>query len=129
MHPRSDAPPHLLRRGVRVIEDRSGDWPLYEVVPVGVEPQRRIVYVHGGAWISQIAFQHWRLVAGLAAETGAGVVVPIYPLAPQGTAATVVPRVAELLQRLVDDHGAERVSVVGDSAGGQIALSAALMAA
>lgn len=127
LRPRPYGPPRILPRGVGVSVDQDHGWPLYTVFPSGAEPRGQIVYVHGGAWINQIALQHWQLVAELAATTGSRVLVPIYPLAPQGTAATVVPQVADLLKRLAASDGAENVSVVGDSAGGQIALAAALL--
>jgi acetyl esterase/lipase len=47
----------------------------------------------------------------MARDTGATVVVPIYPLAPQGPAATVVPQTADLISYEIDQHGAENVSV------------------
>jgi acetyl esterase/lipase len=127
LRPRPYGPPRLLPRGVGVSVDQDRGWPLYEVVGYGAVAHRRIVYIHGGAWINQISLPHWQLVAELAAATGSRVLVPIYPLAPQGTAATVVPQVADLLKRLAAKYGAENVSVVGDSAGGQIALAAALL--
>ncbi|WNV74665.1 alpha/beta hydrolase fold domain-containing protein [Geodermatophilus sp. DSM 44513] len=121
-------PPRGLR-SVRIEVDVQHDtgWPVYRVLPRSRTPVRSAVYVHGGAWVNQIHPLHWRLVAGLAARTGTGFTVPIYPLAPVGTAATVVPPVADLLAALVDRYGAGRVAVLGDSAGGQIALSAALL--
>ena len=58
--------------------------------------------------------------------------VPTQPLpnsnaqgvAPQGTAGTVVPQMADLISSEIDQHGAENVSVYADSSGGGIALSA-----
>ncbi|MEK8145392.1 alpha/beta hydrolase fold domain-containing protein [Streptomyces sp. M10(2022)] len=89
-------------------------------------PDRHAVYVHGGAWINEIVAQHWRLVAQLAATTRTRFTVPIYPLAPRGRPLTSS-GVAGLLRDLAARHGPENVSVMGDSAGGQIALSAALL--
>ncbi|SNS03347.1 Acetyl esterase/lipase [Geodermatophilus pulveris] len=121
-------PPRGLRP-VRVEVDVRHDtgWPVYRVLPRSRTPIRAAVYVHGGAWVNQVHPLHWRLVAGLAARTGTAFTVPIYPLAPVGTAATVVPPVADLIAALVDRHGAGQVAVLGDSAGGQIALSAAML--
>ncbi|MFW3171445.1 alpha/beta hydrolase fold domain-containing protein [Geodermatophilus sp. CPCC 206100] len=118
-------PPRGLR-GVQIEVDVRHDtgWPVYRVLPRSRTATRAAVYVHGGAWVNQIHPLHWRLVAGLAARSGTAITVPIYPLAPVGTAATVVPPVADLLAALVDRHGAGQVAVLGDSAGGQIALSA-----
>lgn len=127
LRPRAYGPPRLLPRGVEIVVEQDGGWPLYEVGRTAGSTEGRIVYLHGGAWINQISPLHWRLVLKLAADTGSRVLVPIYPLVPQGTAASVVPRVAELLRRLASAHGAGNVSVLGDSAGGQIALSAALL--
>jgi len=53
------------------------------------------------------------------------VIVPIYPLVPQGgTAGTVVPTVMDLISSQIDQHGAKNVSVYGDSLGGTIGLAA-----
>ena len=61
----------------------------------------------------------------MASQTGATVVVPIYPLVQQGgTAGVVVPKVANLISTEIAAHGAPHVSVLGDSAGGTIGLAA-----
>jgi acetyl esterase/lipase len=53
------------------------------------------------------------------------VVVPIYPLVPFTSAAEMMPTIAELVaEKAAPDHS---VCLAGDSAGGQMALSAALM--
>lgn len=127
VRPASFAPPRLLRRDVRVDVRHEGGWPVYEVAPRGGRPTGHVLYAHGGAWYGEITPVHWRVVAGLAAASGASFTVPIYPLAPVGTAGTVVPAVADLLAGLVERHGAGQVTAMGDSAGGQIALSAALL--
>ena len=53
---------------------------------------------------------HWLNYAAMARDTGATVVVPLYPLAPQGTAATDVPAMADLISSQIDQHEA-RMSV------------------
>jgi acetyl esterase/lipase len=125
VRPTSFAPPTRLRRDVSVTAERHEGRPVYVVTPRDREPVGGMVYVHGGGWVSEIAVQHWRLVAQVAAEAGVAVTVPIYPLVPFGTAREVVPWVADLVLRDIEAHG--RTVVGGDSAGGQIALSAALL--
>jgi acetyl esterase/lipase len=83
-----------------------------------------VVGLHGGAYVREIALPHWLSYARLVRTTGARVVVPIYPLAPRGTAGLVVPQVADLLAALVHEHGATAVGVLGDSAGGGLAMAA-----
>jgi len=61
----------------------------------------------------------------MAYQTGATIEVPIYPLLQQGgTAGAVVPQMAGLLSMEIAAHGAPHVSVIGDSAGGNLALAA-----
>lgn len=127
VRPAPYGPPRRLGHDVRITVSHDNGWPVYQVAPRHGTPTRHAVYVHGGAWINQIHPLHWRLVAEVAADSGAGVTVPIYPLVPVGTAGAVVPAVADLLHALADRHGADHVTVMGDSAGGQIALSAALL--
>lgn len=116
IRPKRYAPPRL-RGDVAVTVERRDGWPVYTLSPR--YPVGTVIYAHGGGWVGEIALQHWQLCAQLAAEAGVRVIVPIYPLVPFGTAAQVVPRVAELARA----HSP--VVLAGDSAGGQIALSAA----
>jgi acetyl esterase/lipase len=118
-------PPGLPSHVVLHMERRSG-WPIYTLTLKGSHtPQRTVFYLHGGAWVNEIASQHWQLAAQIAAEARVEVIVPIYPLVPFTTAAEVVPTVAEMVaEKMEPDHS---VCLAGDSAGGQMALSAALI--
>ena len=124
LRPASYAPPGRLHPDVRVdVEHRNG-WPVYTVAPRVGTPVGSLVYVHGGGWVNEIVSQHWTLAAQIAAEANTTVTLPIYPLIPFGTAAEVASFVVELVRRNVDRYGS--ASIGGDSAGGQISLSAAL---
>lgn len=84
----------------------SGWMRALDEVRTSADPaQRRIVYLHGGAWINQISPLHWQLILRPAADTGSRVLVPNYHLATQGTAASVVPQEADLLRRVATTHG------------------------
>ncbi|MDO9407974.1 alpha/beta hydrolase fold domain-containing protein [Patulibacter sp.] len=125
VRPVAFAPPARLRRDVAVHVTRDAGRPVYVLRPRGSAPAGGLVYAHGGGWVNEIASQHWHLAAQIAAEAGVAVTVPIYPLVPFGTAAEVVPWVADLVARDEATYG--RSLVGGDSAGGQIALSAAML--
>ncbi|MEQ6900278.1 alpha/beta hydrolase fold domain-containing protein [Nocardioides sp. YIM 152588] len=86
-----------------------------------------IVYAHGGAFVSEISGPHWQLIGQLAREVDAAVLVPIYGLAPQHTAREA----HETMATIVDRGAAEgrTMYLVGDSAGGNLALVAAQQAA
>jgi triacylglycerol lipase len=84
-----------------------------------------VVAIHGGAFIFPPSIFHWLDYTVTAYQTGATFEVPIYPLLQQGgTAGTVVPQMAGLISMEIAQHGAPHVSVIGDSAGGNLALAA-----
>ncbi|WP_211281258.1 alpha/beta hydrolase fold domain-containing protein [Mycobacterium angelicum] len=117
--------PPRLPADVRVVVQRQSGWPIYTIAPTTATPERTVFYLHGGAWVNEITSQHWQLAAQIAAGAQARVVVPIYPLIPFATAADVVPVIVELVAQAV--ASGVSVCLAGDSAGGQLALSVALL--
>lgn len=99
-------------------------WDVYAVASARPS-SKRVIAIHGGAYVAQPTLLHWFDYAALARDTGATVIVPLYPLAPAGTADTVVPLMADFIAEQVASHGAGNVSLYGDSAGGGLALAAA----
>ncbi|NKC17199.1 MAG: alpha/beta hydrolase fold domain-containing protein [Gammaproteobacteria bacterium] len=92
-----------------------------------------IIYYHGGGWVIGNIASHHGLCARLAAASGAAVLSVEYRLAPEHLfPAAVEDCYAALLWAA--EHGAEhgldtaRIAVAGDSAGGNLAAVAALMA-
>src|SRR5262249_2675927 len=120
----SDSPPWFTTSGLTVQRSEFEGMPVWILQSPSASSDEYVVALHGGGYYAQPTFVHWLDYAGMVRDTGAPVVVPISPLPPQGTAATVVPQTADLLSALVDQHGAENVSVYGDSAGGGLALLA-----
>ncbi|WP_028660985.1 alpha/beta hydrolase fold domain-containing protein [Nocardioides insulae] len=125
MRPATYGPPRRLRGDVTVeVEQREG-WPVYTVLPRTGRPRGGVVYLHGGGWVNQIVREHWLLITQIAAEAGLAVTVPIYPLIPFGQAAEVVTTSARLWLEAAQRYGP--TALAGDSAGGQIALSTAIL--
>lgn len=119
-------PPARLSKTVDVRQLTIAGWTVYEISPKGETPPRRALYLHGGCYVFEIALQHWVFVARLAIETNTRFLVPIYPLAPAETAETIVPKATDLAAALIAEVGAEKTSVLGDSAGGGMALAVAM---
>lgn len=121
-------PPFFVTGGLDVRAEEYEGWKVWRLTPPN-PTEKVVVGVHGGSFISTASLFHWETYADMARKTGATVVVPLYPLANAdgtgGTAKTVVPVVADFIAAQVAEHGAENVSVFGDSAGGSIALAAA----
>lgn len=117
-------PPFFFRYGLNVERSEFEGTPVWTLQPRNPSG-KYIVALHGGAYVAEASLFHWWTYTDMARDTGATVVVPLYPLVPDGgTAGVVVPQTADYLEVLIAQHGAENVSVIGDSAGGGIALAA-----
>lgn len=125
IRPTAYGPPKGLERKVAIVVRHVDGWPVYEVSPKSAAPTRFGLYLHGGGYVEEIVKQHWTLVAQVARDANMRVTVPIYPLPPRATADAVVPVAARLTRALIDAHGANSVTIMGDSAGGGMALAVA----
>lgn len=125
--PVSFVPPSRLSTKVDITRRDVDGWPVFYVSPRGSTPSTRAIYLHGGCYVFEIDPVHWAFIANIAVEADVTVIVPIMPLAPKGTASVVVPAVADLAVTVVDDVGAANLSIIGDSAGGGMALAVAMV--
>ncbi len=97
-----------------------------KVFTIGTEPStspKVILYFHGGAYLQSAVKQHWDYIDSLIAETGCTVVVPDYPLAPGSSYREVFETVDLIYHDLITKHAPENLILMGDSAGGGIALA------
>jgi triacylglycerol lipase len=121
----SNTPPLPLTflLGESVQQTTSNGMTVVQITPAHPSGQY-VVALHGGSFTIPPSIFHWFFYALAANQTGATFEVPIYPLVQQGgTAGTVVPAVAGVISAQIAQHGASHVSVLGDSAGGGIALA------
>ena len=115
----------VQRRWLQALATGAG--PAGEAIRVGGRPAERhgsggpgsVLMLHGGAFVTSSPRTHRVLAAQLAAAAGVPVVVPDYRLAPEHPHPAAVDDVVAAYDEL-----AERgpVAVVGDSAGGTLAL-------
>ncbi|WP_068269980.1 alpha/beta hydrolase [Aldersonia kunmingensis] len=113
----------FVTQGLDVSKSDFAGMPVLTFTPP--KPSGKVVVaIHGGAYVGEATVFHWMTYTDIARQTDATVIVPDYTLSPVGTAETEVPRMTDFLARTVAEHGAENVSVVGDSAGGGLALLA-----
>lgn len=128
MRPREDhRPPAKVRQRLDISERKVAGFPVHEAKPRAKEAARRILYIHGGAFCFEMTPHHWNLVAELAERTAAHVTVPIYPLAPEHQLPAVEAMMTEVYREVMDDGG--EVAIMGDSAGGTMALALTMIAA
>lgn len=121
---RASPPPRSLRRHHAVDTISIGGFDCAVVDPGGRDTGRAALYLHGGSYIHPMAAQQWAFVDRLAGA-GVRVVVPDYGLAPRFTYRDAYPLISEAYRRLVADRGADATTIIGDSAGGGLALGLA----
>lgn len=84
-----------------------------------------VFYLHGGAYIHDFSPFHWRYLKKLIRETGAEVVAPAYRLAPYGTFRDAFRLIIPLYTEYRKQHPEKKIVLMGDSAGGGLALAVA----
>ena len=97
--------------------------PVFTLAPARpVHAPRPVLYLHGGGYVRPITPQHWGFLAWLVRTTGCEVTVPLYPLAPESTCTDTLAWVHAVHAQLATRHAAETIHLMGDSAGGGLAL-------
>jgi monoterpene epsilon-lactone hydrolase len=117
-------PPPALRRRVRIEEQACGGHRCFTVRPLLAQATGpvQVLFLHGGAYVSEMTPYHWRFVAGLVEAAGCTVHVPIYPLAPEHTHRDAYPVIERAWQMLGASTPSQHRVLMGDSAGGGLAL-------
>lgn len=87
---------------------------------------RMLAYVAGGGFCFDASDSHRALVDEIAAAVNADACLIRYRLAPEHPFPAAFDDVAAALERLIETHGPENVTVVGDSAGAGLLLSAVM---
>jgi epsilon-lactone hydrolase len=122
--PGAGDPPASLFKQCAVDIRQEGGQRIFTVRPRGDGPVRgQLLYLHGGGYVNPPAFLHWWFIARLVKTLGLACTVPRYPLAPEHHCDAGIAFAGEVYRQLVSDHGAEKVLVMGDSAGGGLALA------
>ena len=87
-----------------------------------VEEERRILYFHGGSYMVEMSSYHWNFIENLVLDTKMTVIIPDYPLTPKYNYKDVYNMVEPLYKEIVQKVNTEDLIVMGDSAGGGLAL-------
>ena len=119
--------PTPLAEGVSIRSGRLGRRPAETLTPSGGDPTRAVLYLHGGGFTTGSPATHRALATHLAAASGATVHVLDYRLAPEHPFPAALDDVLAAYRELLDRGAAPApTALAGDSAGGWLALSAAL---
>lgn len=103
-------------------------FPVYDIAPKNGS-SKRILYLHGGAYVFEITTYHWALIAEMAERLGFGMTVPIYPIAPEHDFHDMFGMVGSVYREMLEETAAEDIIFMGDSAGGNMAVVLTMMMA
>jgi len=87
--------------------------------------QNLIFYCHGGAFIYGPTQENWRLISEIAQKTGQEAWLIDYPKAPENTIKDITKNVYNAYQEALKTYAAEHITLIGDSAGGNLVLTLA----
>lgn len=86
--------------------------------------ERVIVFIHGGAFINEINYQHHLFCLAISKKLGAYVIAPVYPLAPKHSCDETFDLMDDLYESIISKLSKDQtISLMGDSAGGGFILS------
>ncbi len=107
---------------VQVVAATVGGIAGFWLRPAKAQPGARMLYLHGGGYVLGSAQALTGFAGQIAARVGVDAFVPDYRLAPEHPFPAAIDDAVAAYRGLVAD-GAERIVVVGDSAGGGLTLS------
>jgi monoterpene epsilon-lactone hydrolase len=119
------SPPENLWRRYRVERSEIEGRACFTIAPRDWDGSYRILYLHGGGYVGELREAHWAFVAMLIDEAHCCAIVPVYPLAPEHTFRDVFRWLLAVYRKLLEDAPANRLTLLGDSAGGGMALALA----
>ena len=120
-------PTARMRRALRISEESFDGHRVYTLRPAAdVAGCRHVLYLHGGAFVRPITGYHWHFLQHLVQTSGCTVMAPLYPLAPEYSGLAALEFVLKVHDRVVQAVAPEALVVMGDSAGGNLALAMTL---
>ena len=81
-----------------------------------------ILYFHGGSYVAEATQNHWNFLEHIVKDTGYTIIMPDYPLTPKYNYKDVYNMVEPLYKEIIERVGSENLIIMGDSAGGGLAL-------
>ncbi len=117
-------PPPSVQRSCQIEKYFWQGIPCYTLRPLhGEGANGHLLYLHGGGYHETMVPVRWRLLSTLVNRSDLTATVPLYPLAPEHTYRDTYPWLLALYRHLCDTLSPEQLTVMGDSAGGGMALS------
>jgi acetyl esterase/lipase len=122
----SPKPSSYLSRNYQITEELIRNQSVFTIQNKSNVPKTKtILYLHGGSYITSFSIYHWKFINQLLKNNDTvRVIAPDYPLSPEFSCLDNMQFLDELILKY-DNYFQERFILMGDSAGGGLALALA----
>ena len=98
--------------------------PVYVMEPKdGATNDLVIMYVHGGSYVADLAEEHWKTCSDIVDQLGCTIILPDYPLTPKYNYEDTFNMMEPLYKEIIEKIDTKNFVLMGDSAGGGLALA------
>lgn len=115
--------PSYVEKKFEVTELKDAGCKSYRLVPKAGFDGEYIIYIYGSCMCKNISQEQWKMVTDLALETGKGLYVPMYPLAPEYSCRELFDMLCKSYANFSKSFDVEKIILLGDSSGAGLALS------
>ena len=115
--------PSFIEKKFDITELKDAGCKSYRMVPKKGFEGEFIIYIYGSSMCRNISTEQWKLISDLALETGKGLYVPMYPLAPEASCRELFDMLRKSYANFSKSFDVEKIILLGDSSGAGLALS------
>lgn len=87
------------------------------------QSDKLIIYLHGGALVSGPAQHHWDSIETIAGKSRCTIWMCNYPKAPEHKIEEILINIDQIYQKALEDYPSKNIILMGDSAGGTLAIA------
>ena len=120
-------PNRWMCKGCAVTFETTGNNKVWQLTPHQHTNSKILFYLHGGAFLGGMVKQQWNTIAKIGRLCGCKVIIPAYPLAPENNYQDALNMVLAAYKKLLSQHNSSEIIFIGDSAGGGLMFSFALL--
>lgn len=116
--------PGYVKKGYNLSKYEVENRPVYVMEPKeGVTNDLVIMYVHGGSYVADLEKEHWKTCGDIINQLGCTIILPDYPLTPKYNYKDTINMMESLYKKVIQQVEPSNFVVMGDSAGGGLALA------
>lgn len=119
----SSNPIQIVKDNCNISEENFQDRKIFTITPKSETiNEKTILYFHGGSYVAEMSDAHWEFIQQLSQDTNSKIIIPDYPLVPKYNVNDVESFSYEYYKKLIGQVSSENIVMMGDSAGGGLAL-------